>query len=125
MITNKDKYTITRVEAQFSPDGQRLHPHDVSTRMADLDKLPDVPRANQPGRTEWAYGNVLTPWDAGMRFEVKGIHQRHIAAPYAVVRWTDRWASGGSTRKAKSTRSPKASNGSRKPATSIKGGMRS
>jgi hypothetical protein len=26
MITNKGKYTITRVEAQFSPDGQRLHP---------------------------------------------------------------------------------------------------
>jgi hypothetical protein len=86
MITNKGKYTITRVEAQFSPDGQRLHPHNMSTRMTDLDKLPDVLRAGQPGRTEWAYGNVLTPWDAGMRFEAKGIHKRHIATPYAVVR---------------------------------------
>ena len=91
MITNKGKYTVTRVEAQFSPDGKSLQPHDTSVRIADLDKLPDVLRAAQPGSTEWAYGNVLTPWDAGMRFELQGIHKKHISAPYAVVRWTDRW----------------------------------
>jgi hypothetical protein len=91
MIANKGKYTITRVEAQFSPDGQSLLPHDISTPITDLDKLPDVLRAGQPGRTEWAYGNVLTSWDAGMHFEAQGIHKKHISAPYAVVRWTDRW----------------------------------
>jgi hypothetical protein len=91
MMTNKGKYTITRVEAQFSPDGKSLLPHDTSIRIANLDNLPDKLRAGQPDLTEAARGSVLTPWDAGMRFECQRVHKKDISGPYAVVRWTDRW----------------------------------
>jgi hypothetical protein len=29
--------------------------------------------------------------DAGMRFETDNLGKLHIANPYAVVRWADRW----------------------------------
>jgi hypothetical protein len=91
MIANRSKYTITNVEAQFSTNGTNLVGHHRSERLAGLDNLPDVLRAGQPGLIESAYDNALTPWDAGMRFQTDAIGVRHIAQPYAVVRWTDRW----------------------------------
>src|SRR6266571_1616038 len=86
MIANRGRYTITRVEARFSSNGQGLVSHRSSVRISGLDNLPGRLRAGQPGRTEAAYGSSLTPWDAGMRFETDGIHVRQIVRPYQVVR---------------------------------------
>ena len=34
---------------------------------------------------------MLTPWNAGVRFESDEIHTQHLSGPYPIVRWTDRW----------------------------------
>jgi hypothetical protein len=91
MIANRGKYTVTRVEAQFGPNGTSLIPPRRSERLPGLDNLSDRLRAGQPGLTEPAYGNSLTPWDAGMRFQTDQLGSLHVTGPYAVVRWTDRW----------------------------------
>ncbi len=91
MISNRGRFTITRLEAQFSTNGQNLLPHRRSQRLSDVDRMPDVLRTHVGTHADAAYGNVLTPWDAGMRFESDEIHVRHISEPYSVIRWTDRW----------------------------------
>src|SRR6266851_6980094 len=67
------------------PPARHQHPDH------NLANLPDKLRAGQPDRTEAAHGSVLTPWEAGMRFECQRVHTKDISGPYAVVRWTDRW----------------------------------
>ncbi len=91
MISNRGRYTISRLEAQFSTNGQGLVPHRSSRRLSDIESMPLPLRALIGTRSDTAYGNVLTPWDAGVRFESDAIHIRHISEPYGVIRWTDRW----------------------------------
>src|SRR6266851_7007664 len=91
------------------PPARHQHPDH------NLANLPDKLRAGQPDRTEAAHGSVLTPWEAGMRFECQRVHKKDISGPYAVAWWTDRWGQRWNTRKVKSARSPTASNGTRDP----------
>jgi hypothetical protein len=37
------------------------------------------------------FGDILTPWDAGMRSEIDPVPAQDLVGPYPVVRWTDRW----------------------------------
>lgn len=92
-IVNRGRYTITQVEAQFCLGGGTMITHHAQRREpGPLAVLPAGLRLNwgTPER-DTAMMNVLTPWDEGMRFASDGIHARHLASWYPVVRWTDRW----------------------------------
>jgi hypothetical protein len=90
LIVNRSSYTITRVEAQFST-GTSLVTHRRVARLAGFAELPDDLRAGWFASDELVTTDVLTPWNAGVRFETDEIHTQHLSGPYPIVRWTDRW----------------------------------
>ena len=92
MIVNRGSYTITRIEAQFSPDGLSLIPHHRFTRLAGFDDVPELLRVRFSRlRDDTGYGRILAPGDTGIRFETDPVGVNHLAGPHAVVSWTDRW----------------------------------
>lgn len=91
IIVNRGKFTITRIEAQFSPDGMSLIPHFAYKRMPGFDIVPDDLRAGWQDSSGQAMYRVLTPWDKGIRFATDTVHDKFLKSPYPVVRWTDRW----------------------------------
>lgn len=59
---------------------------------ASFENLPQELRGDfGPLRDKRGHGDTLGPWDAGMRFESGDVGVRHLAGPYFVVRWVDRW----------------------------------
>ena len=113
MILNRGRYTITRIQAQFSTNGN-LIPHHQFRRLAGFHGLPDELLAgfHRP-EDDRGYGDMLAPGDTGMRFESDSVHVQNISGPYPVVRWTDHWASAGNTRRATFRRSMRARRGCR------------
>jgi hypothetical protein len=92
MIVNHGRYTITGIDARFSPDGESIIPHRRFKRLPDFDDLPDGLRSGFSRLADdKGYGDMLAPRDAAMRFESDGVDVNHISGPYPVVRWTDRW----------------------------------
>jgi hypothetical protein len=91
VIVNCGSYTITRVEAQFSPDGRSMIPHHRWVRVSSFPDLPERVKEDFEAAPETAMYHTLTPRDAGLRFETDAIDRRHLQSPYSVVRWTDRW----------------------------------
>ena len=93
LVVNRGRYGITRVSAQFSPDGKSLTSPSRSVRIpASFDSLPRELRGEFGSlRDKRGHGDTLAPWDAGMRFESANTGVRHLAGPYFVVRWVDRW----------------------------------
>jgi hypothetical protein len=93
LVVNRGQYAITRVTAQFSPDGRSLtSPSRVVRIPASFESLPKELRGNfGPLQDKRGHGDTLAPWDAGMRFESDDVGVRHVAGPYFVVRWVDRW----------------------------------
>ena len=93
LVVNRGRCAITRVTAQFSPDGKSLtSPSRVVRIPASFEKLPQELRGDfGPLQDKRGHGDRLTPWDAGMRFESGDVGLRHLAGPYFVVRWVDRW----------------------------------
>jgi hypothetical protein len=89
LVTNHGRYTITRVEAQFSPEGQSL------TGSSDNQPMP-VNRVAHPcggdikGSIGDAYRGVLPPGGA-MRFLGDTRLVRDLHSTYPIVRWTDHW----------------------------------
>ena len=53
--------------------------------------MPQVVRADYWAAPEAESPKVLTPFDAGVRFETNALIQRNLPTVYPVVRWTDRW----------------------------------
>jgi hypothetical protein len=90
MVVNRGAYTITRIEAQFCL-GNSMQGHHGYKRVTGFEQVPEILRAGYYPSPERAVSGVLTPFDAGIRFETDNIHERHLASPYPVVRWTDRW----------------------------------
>lgn len=90
MVVNGGSYTITRVEAQFSYDGRSLVPHGGYKRVTGFMDLPSGLRGAWHVSEERAMRGVLTPWDAGIRFESDKVHVKFLSGPYPLVRWTDR-----------------------------------
>jgi hypothetical protein len=92
MIVNKGSYTITRIEARFCTDGNNVISHHQFARLGAFD---DLPRRLSEGFTrledDSGCGDVLAPGDIGMRFESDRLGAQHIAGPFPLVRWTDRW----------------------------------
>jgi hypothetical protein len=90
MIVNRSSSTITRVEAQFCLGNSMIPYHRLSGSPASgRYRKCSVPDTGH--RPSARCGGVLTPFDTGIRFETDGIHERSLAGPYPVVRWTDRW----------------------------------
>jgi hypothetical protein len=93
LVVNRGRYAITRVTAQFSPEGRSLTtPSRVVRILASFESLPQELRGDfGPLQDKRGHGDTLAPWDAGMRFESGDVGIRHLAGPYFVVRWVDRW----------------------------------
>jgi hypothetical protein len=91
ILINRGKFTITRVQAQFSPDGMSLISHHSYRRVPGFDTVPEDLRAAWKESAERAMYGVLTPWDTGIHFASDTVHDRFLKSPYPVVRWTDRW----------------------------------
>jgi hypothetical protein len=93
LVVNRGRYAITRVTAQFSPEGRSLtSPSRVIRIPASFESLPQELRGDfGPLQDKRGHGDTLAPWDAGMRFESGDVGVRHLAGPYFVVRWMDRW----------------------------------
>lgn len=94
MIVNRGNYTISRIEARFSPDGKNLISHRVQIRMAGISNLPPEMHAQvltaRPAEAASA-NDLLTPWDTGMRVRTDAIGVNHLTDPQTIVRWTDQW----------------------------------
>jgi len=91
IIVNRAKFTITRVQAQFSPDGMSLIPHHAYKRVPGFGNLEGSVRSGWGPSDERALFGVLTPWDLSMLFETETVHVKFLKSWYPVVRWTDRW----------------------------------
>lgn len=93
LVVNRGRYAITEVTAQFSPDGESLTTSRRVVRIPlSFASLPDELRGGfRPLSDKRGHGDTLAPWDAGMRFESDAVGVHHLAGPYFVIRWTDRW----------------------------------
>jgi len=90
MAVNPGSYTIRRVEAQVSYDGKSLAAHARYQRLPGFGEVRERLRDGWSPSSERALHGVLTPRDAGIRFESDDVHVRHPKSPYPPVRWTDR-----------------------------------
>ena len=91
MVVNRGRFTITRIEAQFSYDGMSLVSHHGYKRVPGFASVPEGLRGGWDPAEERAMYGVLTPWDRGIRFESDNVHVRFLKSPYPLVRWTDQW----------------------------------
>lgn len=91
IVVNHGAYTITRVEAQFSYDGNSLNSHRRTEHLSGFQGMAHGLRSGWEPTAGSRRGSTLAPWDAGMRFESDRVHEKFLAGPYPVVRWTDRW----------------------------------
>ncbi len=91
MVVNRGSYTITRIEAQFSYDGKRLTPPAGYRRLSGFGQVRPLLRKDWRPSSERAMYGILTPLDAGIRFESDEVDVRHLKSPYPLVRWMDRW----------------------------------
>lgn len=87
-VTNLCSFTITRVEARFSPDGKSLVPHEQAERLHELDA--GAFGGLHASFSLSGYQGILTRGTA-IRFWSDRLDRAVMADPYPVVRWTDRW----------------------------------
>lgn len=91
MVASRGKFTFTRTEAQFSPDGASLISHTGYRRLPGFPSVPEELQATWREPDELALHGMLTPWDLGMRSEADMIHVKNLESTYPLVRWTDQW----------------------------------
>jgi hypothetical protein len=91
MVVNHGSFTITRVEAQFCYDGVKLGFPQRSKRLTGFGHVSERLREGWSPSAEHALDGVLTPRDAGVRFESYQVPAGELGNPYPLVRWTDRW----------------------------------
>jgi hypothetical protein len=91
LVVNHGSFTITDVEARFCYDGQDLASPARSKRLTGFGRVSGRVQGGFSASAEHALDRVLTPRDAGVRFESYPVPADRLANPYPVVRWTDRW----------------------------------
>ena len=94
IVVNHGAFTIRRVEAQFRLPGQNtsLVSPRYHERVPGTDNLNEKLLLGMSGRLEGLVrGDVVSPWDIGMRFEADPMDTGQAVGAYPVVRWTDRW----------------------------------
>jgi hypothetical protein len=91
MVVNHGAFTITGLEAQFCYDGVKLGFPERSKRLTGFGNVRERLREGWNPSAEHALDGVLTPRDAGVRFESYMVPARELGSPYPLVRWIDRW----------------------------------
>jgi hypothetical protein len=91
MVVNRGSFTITGIEAQFSYDGKSLVSHARYRRLSGFGQVRELLHKDWIPSSERAMYEILTPLDAGIRFESDEVHMQNLKNPYPLVRWTDRW----------------------------------
>jgi hypothetical protein len=117
IVVNHGAYVITRVEAQFhlhSNSGGSFVGRDRTEWLSGFADLPEGLQRGLAGAPEYSASlDRLAPWDVGIRFQTDSIATKFTLGWYPVVRWTDRWATGGSTPAGKFTGSTRTRPGLR------------
>jgi hypothetical protein len=91
LVVNYGSFTITDVEARFCYDGQKMASPARSKRLTGFGTVNKRVQGGFSPSAEHALDGVLTPRDAGVRFESERVAAQVLAKPYPLVRWTDRW----------------------------------
>jgi hypothetical protein len=87
-VINHGRYTISRVDARFSPDGRSIVGRSRSKASWDISRLPRDLANELDGPIGQAYLGVLTP-GTGMRFLGDTLLVRLLRSTFPIVRWTD------------------------------------
>ena len=92
-VVNSGHYTITRIEAQFSPEGASLLTYGRRTHLSSWARLPpEVIEQTGLARPERNVRNdTLTPADMGLLFAHDAMAESKIFGCYPIVRWRDHW----------------------------------
>ena len=93
MVVNRGSFTITSVDARFryNRGATPLFSPARSKRLTGFADVRDRVRDRWHASAEHAMDGVLTPRDAGIRFESYVVPASELTAPYPIVRWIDRW----------------------------------
>lgn len=91
LVVNHGSATITGVDARICYDGSRIAAFARSKRLTGFGSVSARVRDGFSASAEHALDGVLTPRDAGVRFETDPVPVQRLANPYPLVRWTDRW----------------------------------
>ncbi len=90
-VTNLGSYTITRVVAQFSPEGTSLISYESARRISEGPRVPPFAYDDRTaGFIMSGYEGILIR-GSGLDFRSDPIADDKLAGPYPVVRWHDRW----------------------------------
>ena len=87
-IVNHGSYTITQIEAQFSPDGKNVVSHHKTERLAGIASLPDEMRpsppflGSAPSAEAASYSDRLAPWDTGMIIQTDEMATKRLTDPH-------------------------------------------
>jgi hypothetical protein len=90
IVVNHGHYTITDIQAQFSPNGASILTYGKREHFSSLRDLPSQ-------MTSWVDDepdirlSTLTPSDTGLRFSHDAIAEKNLTGTYPIVRWRDRW----------------------------------
>lgn len=92
-ITNTGHYTITDVQAQFSPDGKSLVGYEDRVHISSWAMLPPklVHSFGLSAPERNIRNDTLTPADMGLLFVSDAMAESKIFGCYPVVRWRDQW----------------------------------
>jgi hypothetical protein len=89
VVINHGRYTITQVDARFSPDGKSIVGRSQTEASWDVSRLPPDLANSLDGPIGQAYLGVLTP-GTGMRFLGDTLLVSVLRSTFPLVRWTDR-----------------------------------
>jgi hypothetical protein len=113
IVVNHGAFTITGLEAQSCYDGVKLGFPEGSKRLTGFGDVRELLRRDWNPSAEHALDGVLTPRDAGVRFESYLVPERELGNP---IPWCDGLTGGGrggSTGAARSARCAMTRPGSR------------
>jgi hypothetical protein len=84
-------FTSTALKAQFCCGGKNPEAPERSKRLTGFGDVRERLREGWNPAAEHALEGVLTPKDAGVRFESYLVPAHALDNPYPLVRWTDQW----------------------------------
>jgi hypothetical protein len=92
IVINHGRYTINEVTAMLKLHDGSLVEFKEPARILSVEGIAAELNANQALQFERTSSrNMLTPWDAGLRFDADPAKITRSADAYPIVRWQDRW----------------------------------
>jgi len=91
IVRNRGHYTITDVDARFSPDGRSVTSYHRTEHFSSYYNMRELGGlVDDLTGPEHDFGRrILTPDDIGMRFTHDALAEKDIQGCYPVVRWRD------------------------------------